>query len=140
MTVEQELKPRADWMEFLALANEIRPELHRYCARLMGSVIDGEDAVQDTLVSAYMSLNELAEIPMLRPWLFRIAHNRALDLLRSSRVRMSEPLEDALNIIDANNSDPLEELMKQESIKLSTSRFIELPITLRSVVILKKAP
>ena len=33
----------------LAAASELRPELHRYCARLMGSVIDGEDAVQDTL-------------------------------------------------------------------------------------------
>ena len=34
--------------ELLALADELRPELHRYCARLMGSVIEGEDVVQDT--------------------------------------------------------------------------------------------
>ncbi len=43
----------------LALAGELRPELHRYCARLMGSVIDGEDVVQDTLVRAFVALQEL---------------------------------------------------------------------------------
>jgi len=72
----------------LALAAEVRPELHRYCARLMGSVIDGEDVVQDTLTRALVALQDLElkdpeETPPLRPWLFRIAHNRALDLLRS---------------------------------------------------------
>jgi len=45
--------------DFLALTAELRPELHRYCARLMGSVIDGEDVVQDTLVRAFVALQEL---------------------------------------------------------------------------------
>jgi RNA polymerase sigma factor (sigma-70 family) len=71
--------------ELLALARELRPDLHRYCARLMGSVIDGEDVVQDTLVRAFVALQDLDEEPPLRPWLFRIAHNRALDLLRGRR-------------------------------------------------------
>ncbi len=44
--------------ELLALAGELRPELHRYCARLMGSVIDGEDVVQDTLARALVALQE----------------------------------------------------------------------------------
>ena len=43
---------------FLALAGELQPELHRYCARLMGSVIDGEDVVQDTLVRAVVALQD----------------------------------------------------------------------------------
>ena len=60
----------------LALAAEVRPELHRYCARLMGSVIDGEDIVQDTLLRALVALQDLEETPPLRPWLFRVAHNR----------------------------------------------------------------
>ena len=47
--------------ELLALAGELRPDLHRYCARLMGSVIDGEDVVQDTLARALVSLQELEE-------------------------------------------------------------------------------
>jgi len=66
--------------ELLAEAGELRPELHRYCARLMGSVIDGEDVVQDTLARALVALQDMEEMPPLRPWLFRIAHNRALDL------------------------------------------------------------
>ena len=69
--------------ELLAVAGELRPDLHRYCARIMGSVIDGEDVVQDALVRAFVALQDLEEAPQLRPWLFRIAHNRALDLLRS---------------------------------------------------------
>ena len=44
-----------------ASAGELRPELHRYCARLMGSVIDGEDVVQDTLARAFVALRELEE-------------------------------------------------------------------------------
>jgi RNA polymerase sigma factor (sigma-70 family) len=78
--------------ELLALAGELRPDLHRYCARLMGSVIDGEDVVQDTLIRAFAALQDLEEEPPLRPWLFRIAHNRALDLLRSREVRMADPI------------------------------------------------
>lgn len=46
----------------------------------MSSVIDGEDVVQDALTRAFVALDELEEVPALRRWLFRIAHNRALDL------------------------------------------------------------
>jgi RNA polymerase sigma factor (sigma-70 family) len=126
----------------LALAGELRPELHRYCARLMGSVIDGEDVVQDTLVRAFVALQELQEqgleeTPPLRPWLFRIAHNRALDLLRGRAVRKAEPIDAALDIADQANPDPVEMLMRQEAVKTAVSRFAELPTPQRSVVILK---
>jgi len=67
--------------EFLGLVNDVRPELHRYCARLTGSVIEGEDIVQDTLAKAFYAMSMAADIPPLRPWLFRIAHNAALDFL-----------------------------------------------------------
>jgi RNA polymerase sigma-70 factor (ECF subfamily) len=121
----------------LALAAELRPELHRYCARLMGSVIDGKDVVQDTLVRAFVALQDLEETPPLRPWLFRIAHNRALDLLRSRAVRMAEPIEAASDLADPASPDPVEMLMRQEAVKTAVSRFVELPIPQRSVVILK---
>ena len=121
----------------LAAASELRPELHRYCARLMGSVIDGEDVVQDTLIRAFVGLQDLEETPPLRPWLFRIAHNRALDLLRGRAVRTAEPIDAAADIADAANPDPVEMLMRQEAVKTAVSRFVELPITQRSVVILK---
>jgi RNA polymerase sigma factor (sigma-70 family) len=123
--------------ELLALVGELRSELHRYCARLMGSVIDGEDVVQDTLVRAFAALQDLEEMPPLRPWLFRIAHNRALDLLRGRAVRMAEPLDAASDVADSTQPDPVEMLMRQEAVKTAVSRFVELPIPQRSVVILK---
>jgi RNA polymerase sigma-70 factor (ECF subfamily) len=123
--------------EFLALAGDLRGELHRYCARLMGSVIDGEDVVQDAFARALVALGETGEMPQLRPWLFRIAHNRALDLLRSRSVRKTEPIEAACDIADEANPDPMEVLMRQEAVETAVSRFAELPQMQRSVVILK---
>jgi len=127
--------------EFLSLAGALRPELHRYCARLMGSVIDGEDVVQDAFARAFVALQDMEvqgeEMPPLRPWLFRIAHNRALDLLRSRAVRVAEPIEAASDVVDSATPDPMEMLMRQEAVKTAVSRFAELPTLQRSVVILK---
>src|SRR6266516_2040636 len=85
---------------FATLVAEIRPELHRYCTRMTGSVADGEDVVQDTLARAYYQLPELKELPPLRPWLFRIAHNRAIDHWRRDAHRMAEPIESVLDLAD----------------------------------------
>jgi RNA polymerase sigma factor (sigma-70 family) len=123
--------------ELVALAGELRPELHRYCARLLGSVIDGEDVVQDTFARALVALQDVEEMPQLRPWLFRIAHNRALDLLRGRAIRMTEPIEAASDVADPASPDPVEVLMRQEAVKTAVSRFAELPTLQRSVVILK---
>lgn len=129
---------KSDWRkEHLALAGELRPELHRYCARLMGSVIDGEDVVQDTIARALVALQELAEPPPLRPWLFRIAHNRALDLLRGRAVRNAESMAAASNMAELASPDSEETLMHQEAVHTAVSRFAELPTVQRSVVILK---
>jgi len=129
--------PTARQAQFPALASELRPELHRYCARLMGSVIDGEDVVQDTFARAFVALDELKEDPPLRPWLFRIAHNRALDLLRSRAIRAAEPIEAAQEVADPESPDPVEVLMRREAVETAVSRFAELPTMPRSVVILK---
>src|SRR4051795_3071603 len=68
--------------QFLAMVGGVRPELYRYCARLTGSVVEGEDIVQDTLAKAYYAISMAHEMPPLRPFLFRIAHNTAMDVLR----------------------------------------------------------
>lgn len=122
---------------FFARAGKMRPELHRYCARLMGSVIEGEDVVQDTLARAVIALKDSDEPAALRAWLFRIAHNRALDLLRGRALRDSEPIEAAADIADPATPDPLETMMQREAVTTAVSRFIELPTIQRSVVILK---
>ena len=128
---------RARQAQLLALTGELRPELHRYCARLMGSVIEGEDVVQDTFARPLVALNELQEVPPLRAWLFRIAHNRALDLLRSRAIRAAEPIEAAHEVADPESPDPVEVLMRREAVGTAVSRFVELPTVQRSVVILK---
>ena len=129
--------PSARHAELLALAEKLRPELHRYCARLMGSVIDGEDVVQDTFARAFVALDELDEATPLRAWLFRIAHNRALDLLRSRAIRATEPIEAADAVADPESPDPVEVMMRREAVETAVSRFVELPTVQRSVLILK---
>src|SRR4051794_35968712 len=122
---------------FLALVAGIRPDLHRYCARMTGSVADGEDIVQDTLARAYYALSEMETVPELRPWLFQIAHNRALDHLRRYERRMSEPLEGVSESALSQASDPEELLAREQATKAAFPRFIELVPAQRSAVILK---
>jgi RNA polymerase sigma factor (sigma-70 family) len=129
--------PTARHAQLVALASELRPQLHRYCARLMGSVIDGEDVVQDTFARAFVALDELEQGAPLRAWLFRIAHNRALDVLRSRTIRAAEPIEAAHEVADPESPDPVEVMMRREAVETAVSRFAELPTTQRSVVILK---
>jgi RNA polymerase sigma factor (sigma-70 family) len=99
--------------------------------------MDGEDVVQDSLTSAFVALKTLEAAPSMRAWLFRIAHNRALDLLRSRAIRAAEPLEAASETPDSQAADPLEALMRQEAVSTAVSRFVDLPTPQRSVVILK---
>jgi RNA polymerase sigma factor (sigma-70 family) len=122
---------------FLALVNDVRPDLHRYCARMTGSIADGEDVVQDTLARAYYELPELKELPAMRSWLFRIAHNRALDYLRRYERRMGEPLEVAADIAADDVAEPDIALARQEAVRGAISRFLELAPAQRSCVILK---
>ncbi len=77
----------ARYRAFLETIRELRPSLHRYCARMLGSVMDGEDAVQEALFEAWRKLGQYDETRPLKPWLFRIAHNRCIDLLRRRGVR-----------------------------------------------------
>jgi len=121
---------------FLESIAELRAELHRYCARMTGSVADGEDVVQETLARAYYLLPELHSWPELRPWLFRIAHNRCIDHLRRYDVRMAEPLEAAQDAADPAPG-PGEALAHDEAVQAAVSRFVELAPAQRSCVILK---
>jgi RNA polymerase sigma factor (sigma-70 family) len=122
--------------DLFARALVLRPALHRYCSRLMGSVIDGEDVVQDTFARVLIAQSESYQVPQLRSWLYRIAHNRALDLLRSRTIRTADP-HDAVALDFEVADDPSEVLMRQEAVRTAVSHFTELPILQRSVVILK---
>lgn len=78
----------ARYLAFLETVTHLRPSLHRYCARMAGSVMDGEDIVQEALFEAYRKLDQFDDSRPLKPWLFRIAHNRAIDFLRKRGVRV----------------------------------------------------
>jgi len=78
----------ARYLAFLETITQLRPRLHRYCARMTGSVMDGEDVVQDALFEAYRKLDQYDDSRPLAPWLFRIAHNRCIDFLRRRGVRV----------------------------------------------------
>jgi len=77
----------ARYRAFLETVSNLRPSLHRYCARMTGSVMDGEDIVQEALFEAYRKLDQYDESRPLKPWLFGIAHNRCIDFLRKRKAR-----------------------------------------------------
>jgi RNA polymerase sigma-70 factor (ECF subfamily) len=77
----------ARYVAFLETIANLRPRLHRYCSRMTGSVMDGEDVVQEALLQGYRMLDTFDDSRPFAPWLFRIAHNRCIDFLRRSEVR-----------------------------------------------------
>src|SRR5215472_2118391 len=134
------LELRASRERFLEVVANIRPELHRFCERMIGSVADAEDVLQDTLVRAYASLSELSDTARLRSWLFRMAYNQAIDYLRSYEHRMRDSLDDTVTDESARSDDttPADEaLAREEAVRAAITRFVELPPLQRSCVILK---
>src|SRR5262249_61116401 len=78
--------------DFPQLMGQLRARLHRYCARMVGSILDGEDIVQETLIRANESY-DARTVQNVEGWLFRIAHNTAMDFLRR-RVREQQLFDD----------------------------------------------
>jgi RNA polymerase sigma-70 factor (ECF subfamily) len=117
--------------EFFALVDGLRPELHRYASRLVGSAIEGEDVVQDTLAKALYALSQATEVPPLRPWLFRITRNTALDHLRRYDRRFVDALPEG-DVVDDDSfpSDP-------SVLRVALGSFLALPVSQRTAVILK---
>jgi RNA polymerase sigma-70 factor (ECF subfamily) len=110
----------------------LRPKLHRYCARMTGSAADGEDVVQSALMKAVEALPRVPAIEQPEAWLFRIAHNAALDFLRS-RNRRETLFEDAdLAALD-DAADPVED---RQAVAVSLHRLMALPPAQRSAVLL----
>jgi RNA polymerase sigma-70 factor, ECF subfamily len=119
--------------EFERLVGDIRPKLHRYCARMTGSAVDGEDIVQDALIKALAALPNIGVIGNPEGWLFRIAHNTALDFLRRRARGPTMQDNEALDMIAAPNSRDQD----YEVAAMSLRTFMRLPALQRSAVILK---
>jgi RNA polymerase sigma-70 factor (ECF subfamily) len=122
--------PKAEFERLLA---ELRPRLHRYCARMTGSVIDGEDVLQETLVKAIEAFPHTGPLANVEGWLFRIAHNAALDFLRRrSRREGVQDGDEALETI----ADPDSEIDRRQAAAASLRTLMRLPVAQRSSVIL----
>jgi RNA polymerase sigma-70 factor (TIGR02960 family) len=72
---------------FRALTEPYRRELHAHCYRMLGSVQDAEDALQDSLVAAWQGIDGFSGQASIRTWLYRIATNKCLNALRTIRRR-----------------------------------------------------
>jgi RNA polymerase sigma factor (sigma-70 family) len=106
----------------------LRPRLHRYCARMTGSAIDGEDVVQDAFAKALHAREQGTQVDNLDGWLFRIAHNASLDFLRHRSRNTVVPLTDDIE------AAPLAEA---RIVAIGFQTFLRLPELQRCAVILK---
>src|ERR1700730_7429702 len=114
------------------LLAEMRPKLHRYCARMVGSVIDGEDVLQDALIKAVEALPSAGGMGNPEGWLSRIAHNPALDFRR--RRNRQEALRSAEEVDMI--ADPVDSVLSRQIASASLRTFMRLPVAQRASVIL----
>ncbi len=137
-----------------------RAELTAYCYRMLGSPFDAEDAVQDAFVRAWRGRDRFEGRAAMRSWLYRIATNVCLDMLkgRERRIRPMdlgpavEPIESNLNARSAKEwiepipenliapeKDPAELAVERESIRLAfVAALQQLPARQRAVLILRE--
>ena len=116
----------------IELLAAMRPRLHRYCARMVGSVIDGEDVLQDALIKAVEAHAAAGYVGNPEGWLFRIAHNTALDFLRrrNRQEALRGPAEVDMMV------DQLDAVESRQIAATSLRTFMRLPVAQRSSVIL----
>ena len=140
---------------------QYRRELTGYCYRMLGSVFDAEDAVQDTMVRAWRGIEGFEGRSAMRSWLYRIATNVCLDQLRGSQRKARpmdmgpsrttdsftgatlpeaiwiQPMPDALVLPE--NGDPAELAASKETIRLAFVAALQyLPARQRAVLILRE--
>src|SRR6266702_3079521 len=139
---------------------QYRGELTAYCYRMLGSPFDAEDAVQDAFVRAWRSRDRFEGRSAMRSWLYRIATNVCLDMLKSKERRARpmdlgpacEPIESNLNVpaevawlepvpmrLIAPDRDPADVAVANESIRLAFVAALQhLPAKQRAVLILRE--
>ena len=129
---------------------QYRSELTGYCYRMLGSPFDAEDAVQETFVRAWRSLDRFEGRSSLRSWLYRIATNVCLDQLDAGKRRARpmdigparEPIVENLNVPQEitwiePTPDPADVAVERETIRLAFVAALQrLPARQRAVLIL----
>jgi len=126
-------RPPLDAAAFDRLLAELRPKLHRYCARMTGSVVDGEDVLQDAMIKAIEAFPNAGNLDNPEGWIFRIAHNAALDFIRRrARLEAAHSDEDVTMV-----AAPTVIQDERLAVAASLRTFMQLPVSQRSSVILK---
>jgi RNA polymerase sigma-70 factor (ECF subfamily) len=151
-------------MSSAAILEQYRPALTGHCYRMLGSVVDAEDAVQEAMLRAWKSIGQFREQSSLKTWLYRIATNVCLDTLSASKRQRVRPLElsdtpatvhdelvlsqrprehwvepipDAMALPAEAGSDPEERALLRESIRLAFVAALQyLPPRQRAVLLL----
>jgi RNA polymerase sigma-70 factor (ECF subfamily) len=111
---------------------DLRPRLHRYCARMAGSVIDGEDILQEAFLKILESFPGFTAVDNPGGWTFRVTHRVALDFLRR-RARRS-PLAEEEEVMDM--ADERAEVDARLAAAAGLATFMQLSVPQRSSVIL----
>ena len=123
-------------------------ELHRveitwYCQRMLGSVVDADDAAQETMVRAWQGLDGFEGRSSMRSWLYRIATNVCVDQYKRRR-RRPDLMDLSSDSIPAPNddelaADPAELVVRQESVGRALAVALDLPRRQRTVLVLREA-
>jgi RNA polymerase sigma-70 factor (ECF subfamily) len=106
----------------------LRPRLHRYAARMMGSAFDGEDVVQDAM--AKLTVEDAGAIVDLEAWMFRVTHTCAIDALRRRRRQAARDARAEIVEPDSEAAD------RRVAVAAGLATFLRLPPSPRSVVAL----
>ena len=118
-----------------------RAELRAHCYRMLGSMHDAEDALQDALLRAWKGLREFEGRSSVRTWLYRIATNACLDLMkRRSNVEAHqiEPFPDELLEVEDGLASPETRYEQRESVELAfVTALQQLPATQRAALLLR---
>src|SRR4051812_8644392 len=122
-----------DAAAFAALYERHHQALYRYCRSIVRHEEDAQDALQNTMTRAFAALQNEARDFELRPWLFRIAHNEAVTILRQRR-RTAVALDDAT----AGTGELVDRVAEREELRLLRLDLAELPERQRAALVLRE--
>ncbi len=127
---------RGDLRSFEYLVRRHTPAVYRYCARMLPNRADAEDCTQETWLAAWRALPGFREDASLTTWLYRIATNQALMMLRRRRVDM--PVGELPEVSDDGAGDPARQLQKHAEREAVRKAIRQLPVQYRVPLVLRE--